>query len=276
MQVAPSQMSPAESFDVFYFIRNHTDGTTYYVRAVVYDVRTGEVITTVNLEQSATNARLFIKTLQAPPDPVGMGRNIVAIATVYTDSSYTTKSQEAMLPSGGGGGGVDWTVMRDLINDVLDKRLKDPEGPRKISDMPFDGLFETLGTFGEQIDKLPKDGVDLKPVMTAFSEVMSAIAAIEKPEKVDLAPLMTLMQSTLDAVKALPTVIDRAGDRIAKENQAAYKKLAAKIIEDAEKGLQGVWDKQEVTIPLSKLIQKKSDDATEKEVDPMKEVGQLM
>src|ERR1043165_263120 len=93
MQVHPSQISPGESFDIFYFIRNHTDSTTYYVQAKVYDVRTGELLATENLAQSPTNSRLFIKTIHAPPDPSGYGRNIVAIATVYTDSGYATKSQ---------------------------------------------------------------------------------------------------------------------------------------------------------------------------------------
>src|SRR5438552_1488540 len=92
MQVYPSQISPAEPYDVFYFIRNPLDAATYYVRAKIYDVRTGELLDTANLDQSSTNSRLFLKRLQAPGDPGSNGRNIVAIASVYTDSGYTTKS----------------------------------------------------------------------------------------------------------------------------------------------------------------------------------------
>src|SRR5437773_720063 len=118
MQVAPNQISPGEAFDVFYFVRNHLDATTYYVRAKIYDVRTGELLDTQNLTQSSTNSRLFIKTVQAQPDPTGYGRNIVAIATVYTDSGYTTKSESyeeqeqyyliKSIPLMLGGGGVDY------------------------------------------------------------------------------------------------------------------------------------------------------------------------
>src|SRR4051812_21979151 len=114
MQSAPSQISPGESFDLFYFIRNHTDATTYYVRARIYDVRTGELLDTLDLAQSSTNARLFIKTATAPVDPTGYGRSIVSIASVYTDSGYTTKSEnyeeqeqyflvKTLAPLGGGG-----------------------------------------------------------------------------------------------------------------------------------------------------------------------------
>src|SRR5215204_177038 len=94
MQIHPAQVTPGENFDLFYFLRNHTDSTTYYIRAVLYDVRTGEVLATQNLTQSPINSRLFTATLQSPPDPQSIGRNIVSIATVYTDSSYTTKSSD--------------------------------------------------------------------------------------------------------------------------------------------------------------------------------------
>jgi hypothetical protein len=92
MQVAPNQISPGEPFDIFYFVRNPLDSTTYFVRAKVYDVRTGELLSTIALDQSPTNSRLFIKTVQAPPDPSGYGRNIVAIASVYLDSGFTQQS----------------------------------------------------------------------------------------------------------------------------------------------------------------------------------------
>src|SRR5262245_1560266 len=131
MQVHPSQISPGEPFDVFYFIRNHTDSTTYYVRARVYDVRTGELLSTHDLTQSPVNSRLYAKTIDAPPDPTGYGRNIVAIATVYTDSGYTTKSEnyeeqeqyyliKGQVPVFGGGGGIDARTAREIVQEELE------------------------------------------------------------------------------------------------------------------------------------------------------------
>src|ERR1700761_2888409 len=123
MQGAQNQISPAENFDIFYFLRNHTDLTTYYVQAKIYDIRTGDVLATVNLAQSPNNTRLFTKTVAAPGDPTALGRNIVAIASVYIDSGYTTKSTDyeeqeqyflvkTMLPVVGSGGGVDYRTVR--------------------------------------------------------------------------------------------------------------------------------------------------------------------
>src|SRR5690349_17533597 len=125
MQVAPNQISPGEPFDVFYFLRNPLNGTTYYVRARIYDVRTGELLSTIALEQSPANAHLFIKTVQSPPDPGGYGRNIVAIAGVYLDAAFTQQSesyeeqeQYYLIKSVApvlGGGGVDMRAMREMM-----------------------------------------------------------------------------------------------------------------------------------------------------------------
>src|SRR4051812_17898374 len=131
MQQFPQQISPAEKFDIFYFLRNPNDLATYYVQAKIYDVRTGAVLTTVNLSASVNNTHLFTASLQAPADSVGYGRNIVAIASLYTDAAFTTKSTDyeeqeqyflvrALLPLGGGGG-VDYRVIRETIQEELEK-----------------------------------------------------------------------------------------------------------------------------------------------------------
>src|SRR4051812_13016005 len=94
MQRHPGEISPGESFDLFYFLRNPLDSATYYPQAKVYDLRTCEVLLTTALDRAATNTRLYIQTVQAPPDSSGIGRSIVAIATLYTDSGFTSKSND--------------------------------------------------------------------------------------------------------------------------------------------------------------------------------------
>src|SRR4051794_10451153 len=151
MQVAPNQISPGENFDIFYFVRNPLDSTTYFVRAKVYDVRTGELLSTIALEQSPTNSRLFIKTVQAPADPSGYGRNIVAIASVYTDSGFTTQSEsyeeqeqyyliKAVAPVLGGGG-VDMRAIRDMVEEIVSKGLKSLPAPSTPAEFPSEALF---------------------------------------------------------------------------------------------------------------------------------------
>jgi hypothetical protein len=64
--------------------------------------------------------------LQAPADSVGVGRNIVAVASLHTDSGYTTKSPDyeeqeqyflikAVPAVFGGGGGLDARTTREIV-----------------------------------------------------------------------------------------------------------------------------------------------------------------
>ena len=45
MQIHPAQISPGENFDLFYFLRNPTDGTTYYVDVYNHPVKLQQGIT---------------------------------------------------------------------------------------------------------------------------------------------------------------------------------------------------------------------------------------
>jgi hypothetical protein len=271
MQVAPSLISPSEAFDVFYFIRNHTDGTTYYVRARIYDVRTGELLNTVDLAQAATNSRLFIKTLQAPADPVGLGRNIVAIASVYTDSAYTTKSDayeeqeqyfliRAVSPfalSGGGGGGVDYQLLREMLDEAVAKGLKALPTPKDIElpdqpDMSFvDALFGTLGKILQELNRVPKKTADLgaiiKKIEAGQVTLLSAIDALPQP---DTAPMEKALEELSAAIKKLPD--NKAFQTFSTGLQALVKTTLKEVEGNLEEALTEVIESQEITIPVSR------------------------
>lgn len=216
MQVHPSLITPAEPFDIFYFLRNPVDTATYYIKAVIYDVRSGEQLTTVTLTQSSVNAHLFVATLQAPPDPSAMGRNIVAIASVYTDSGYTTKSDayeeqesyflvKAVLPFAGGGS-VDYRTVREIVAEELDKR---PQlTPTALPEMPFEAVFGALGALQREVNRIPKEQADNSPVLAAIVTVKQVIAALPKPSAVDLTPVLNEIQasrrSVLEAIADIP------------------------------------------------------------------------
>jgi hypothetical protein len=267
MQVHPSEISPAEAFDVFYFLRNHTDGATYYVRGVVYDVRTGEILATTNLDQSATNARLFIKTLQAPPDPVGIGRNIVAIATVYTDSGYSAKSPDyeeqeqyflikASLPFYGGGG-VDMRAMRELVQEEIAAAVSKLPKPQSLPDMPFEAVFGAIGALQREINRIPKETADDAPVLAAIADLKTAIDALPPPETTDLAPVQDDLSTILSAVTALKGDIEGSTSNVLKGSQGQYADMSKRILTDLEKSIKDFIGRQELTIPLSKLMQDK-------------------
>src|SRR5436190_3388397 len=213
MQVAPSQISPAENFDIYFFVRNPNDSTTYYIRAVVYDVRTGEVLLTTNLDQTATNPRIFTKTVQAPADPVGIGRNIVAIASVYTDSGYTTKSTDyeeqeqyyLIRPVSpltlGGGGGVDYRTLREIVQEEVQKGISRIPKPTPAPDMPFDAIFGTLGALQREINRIPKELFDGSSIVAKLAAIQNQIA--ELPEKTDLSPVLTQLAAILQLLQTV-------------------------------------------------------------------------
>lgn len=214
MQVAPSQISPGENFDIFYFLRNHTDSATYYIRAVTYDVRTGEVLLTTDLAQSPTNTRLFSKTVQAPADPTGIGRNIAVVATVYTDSGYTTKSTDyeeteqyylvRAVPPVLGGGGMDYRTLREIVQEELQKATALIPKPAELPEMPWNAVFGTLGTIQREVNRVPKEQFDAAAIIERLAALQEQITALPTRETADLTPLVTQLRAILAAVLAIP------------------------------------------------------------------------
>lgn len=217
MQVQPSLITPGDPFDIFYFLRNPIDNATYYVQAVIYDVRTGVVLATTQLSPTATNPHLFISRLQAPADSQSLGRNIVAIASVYTDSGYTTKSdayeeqEQYFLVKAAPtllGGGVDYRVIREMMQEEVAKGLKSlpqPAPETEPAPMPFDALFGTLGALQREINRIPKEDTDLSGISEQLTALKDAIAALpqEAPETPDYTPILA-------AITALKTELGSA------------------------------------------------------------------
>jgi hypothetical protein len=267
MQVAPNQISPGEPFDVFYFLRNPLDAATYYVRAKIYDVRTGELLDTVALTQSATNSRLFIKTVQAPPDPTGYGRNIVAIASVYTDSGFTTQSDayeeqeqyyliKAVLPVFGGGGGVDYRIIRETLEEVVDKKLENLPKPEPVPAFPSEALFGAIGALQREVNRVPKD-FDLSSVSEALSAIQTTIDGLPKPEPVDFSALTEAVNSILFDIAQLKPFIQEVGAAVSATQERLIKEQGSALLAEVEQGLTDLMSRQELTIPLNKLIQPK-------------------
>lgn len=286
MQVHPSQISPSDAYDVFYFLKNHTDSTTYYVKAVVYDVRTGEVLDTQTLPQSATNSRLFIKTLTAPPDPVGLGRNIVAIATVYTDSSYTTKSEnyeeqeqyfliKTALPFAGGGGGVDYRTLREIVQEEVAKGLATLPPPKdfKVPDQPdmsfVDALFGNLGIIIRELGRVPKETANLSEILAELRQLRASIEDQPTPDAVDLSPVISKLEQISTVVGPLPERVSQAINTLTKGLQATIKEDFKTLGTDLEKNLAEVIESQEITIPVSRSTRQSRERSKEPEALPV-------
>jgi hypothetical protein len=262
MQVHPSQISPGEPFDVFYFLRNPTDSTTYYVRAVVYDVQTGEVLDTQNLIQTATNAHLFIKRFQAPPDPTGYGRNIVAIASVYTDSGYTTKSDnyeeqesyfliKAQAPVLGGGG-VDYRIVRDIIQEELGKLPKPPElNVPNEPDMSFvDALFGAIGALQREVNRIPKDAADLEPLRTQLDAIRTAIVNLPAPQKFDLSGIALGIDALSDELTTLRGELKQGNLNVIQAVTATLSKITEEIVPTLQETMDRTLAENELSVSL--------------------------
>jgi hypothetical protein len=273
MQVHPSQISPGESFDLFYFIRNHTDAATYFVRAVVYDVKTGEVLDTQNLTQSSTNARLFIKTVQAPPDPTGYGRNIVAIATVYTDSGYTAKSQDyeeqeqyyliKSIPLfSSGGGGIDYRAIGDIFDEKIAKALKALPTPTEPQNVPYEAIFGAIGALQREVNRIPKDEFDSEEITTALTGIKDALDTLPK-DKTDLSGTEDALFQIAEQLSILERSLKTFGASLLAEQKAAMQTMATDVLTQVETGVREMLANQELTIPLDKLFKQPDTKAQE-------------
>ena len=86
------QINPASTFPICRQIANHTDTGTYYVRGVIKDAINDSVLATVDLDDKGS--QYFRYNWKVVYDNVmARGRYITIVTSVYTDSGYTTKSE---------------------------------------------------------------------------------------------------------------------------------------------------------------------------------------
>ncbi len=291
--MSPNQLIPSQPYTLSYFITDHTDNNTYYVRAVVYDASTGEILDTQNLTRQTTNTRLFSKVAQAPGDSSGHGRRIVVVATAYEDSGYVTKSsiyQEqsenyivikagAGLTLGGGyGTGVDYRSINDAIIagiDPISKYLKKifeklDTVSIAISTIPVDKfnpqpILDTLSNLSKKISLLPTDKFDATELLSKIEDVKKAIISKEITPKTDLSAVMEAFSK-----------LDKLVSENHSENLSTIKPLIDSIKESLppllDKYVKEVVSKQKFTLePVGLEVKGNAEDKTKTPVK--KETG---
>ena len=206
------QLSPNENYPIFHGIINHLDTDTYYVRTVIYD--TGyNVLDTVDLEDKGNQN--FLKMWKVPYDNVFQrGRFILLVTSTYTDSGYTTKSENygdefethliqerwdmSKISSVGGGGGYNGITTKD-VKKVIKKELENIKFP-KVKDVKFPKQKEYEANFKDitkgltdikaLVGTLPAQNNDLRPIVSRLDELVDEVQMKPVTKETDIKPLL--------------------------------------------------------------------------------------
>lgn len=202
------QLNPRETFSIVRQIEDHTDTSTYYVRAVIRNAKTDAIIQ-VNgnnyLNLVDRGSQRFSQTWQVPADPSGQGFYVSILTSVYTDSGYTTKSQNygdkmetyliqdrmnANLGGVGGGPDIDYKKIRRIVEEVVKETNKPVVFPKipevKIPEVDIETpLKEAVDYICEEIKniKMPQPE-KLEPVLKAFSQLEKTVKGLVVTEDV--------------------------------------------------------------------------------------------
>lgn len=215
-------LNPAESFPIVRVLGNHTDTATYFVQAVIRDATTDVILDTVNLTDLGN--RRFRKAWKVVYDNTfSAGRYIIITTTVYTDSGYTTKSENyseevetylvqqrwnmATMAGLGGGGSpvIDYKEVRKIIVEELAKiveKLAKIEFSKTETSKPVDmsiATKEIIKTTSDKVDKIEitvleklekLEKIDLYPLEKGLEKIIKEISMLPRFEKTDLTPII--------------------------------------------------------------------------------------
>ena len=168
---------PGTSDQITWSIQNLQDTTTYYVRAVIRDVRTETILKTLNLTDLG-NGR-FSGVWNVPQDGSGFGREIEIEKTVYEDSGYT-------VPSGTYGRWLDRALIFNLANRL-----------------PSTGGY---GGHTNQVDYKEIARIIKKEVETAMMPMIDSENK-EKETPIDLSPVLQSLKMISSGLSGLATRI---------------------------------------------------------------------
>jgi hypothetical protein len=194
------QLSPKEQFTIVRQLEDSSDSNTYYVKSVIRDAKTDDIIDTVYLTDKGTQR--FSKVWEVCADPSGRGRFIVITSYVYSDAGYTTLSNiyaargDTYLVEtrwnygiGGHGGGMDvsYKKIREIVQEEINKIPKTEVDfsdvllaikaikPTNISD-----LEKHLEVIGEMIQKIKIPSVNLSPLLKELQSLQKDNGKLSK------------------------------------------------------------------------------------------------
>lgn len=206
-------IQPQKNFPIVRQIGNHLDTGTYFVRAVIRDAD-GTILDTIDLVDKT--GQRFQKQWHSVADGSGQGRYISIVTSVYTNSGYTTKSENyadeentylvfdrvSSTLRGGGGGGVDARTVRRIVEDVVGK-IPVPEKvdlgtipkPEKV-ELRWEEVLQGLKEIKIALDNVPTEIVSLSPVVSRLNDIAQMIETKEVTPETDLSPVLDVLGDT--------------------------------------------------------------------------------
>lgn len=246
------QLQPGNSFTVVRQLNNPYITDTFYVKAVIRNAYTDAIIDTLQLTDKG--GQRFKKDWQVPADPSGQGFYISIVTSVYSDSGYTTKSEnygdeestylvaDRLLNAmrGGGDNSLDLYSIRKVIQEELNKGLEKvkPEPVKipkqKVYEMRWEEVLSSIDDLKTITKKIPvvQKSYDTQfasienTVVSASSQIVTAIQEKEVTPAPDFTPVREQMKKNLDATLG---VLERIGESLITVAQKAITSQLGKI-----------------------------------------------
>lgn len=215
-------LQPQTDFPIVRQLGDHTDPTTYYVRAVVRDPIKDVTLATINLSDNGSGR--FKYAYRVPADVSGQGFYIDITTSVYEDSGYTTKAstysdenetylvQDRIKSTGGGGGGVDfdWKRFMKLMAEY-EKKIPEKIDLAPVMDM-LKGIKADVKEIEVDIEFPEQKEINFEPVLKAISNseksLIKAISDKEVTEKPNLSPVLESISNTKEDISLVNSKMD--------------------------------------------------------------------
>lgn len=257
------QLIPGRTFTVVRQIGNHTDTGTYYVRAVIRNAYSDAILDTLDLTDKG--GQRFKKDWLVPSEPSGLGAFISIVTSVYTDSGYTTKSDNyadeentylwAVMNFNSGGGFSEKFDYR-RVADIVDKAIATipppppfPEIPTpKEYEMRWDEVFSRLDTIESKVAALPTENNDDAPIMAKLEELVGAVEAKDVTPETDLSPVISAVKDVEKKLVSAANDINRTVSGFEK-----------KVVDEVGETVSELFDKTSFVTSFSTHVAKDGD-----------------
>ena len=272
------QLSPNENYPIFHEIINHLDTGTYYVRTVIYDADYN-LLATVDLEDQGSQN--FLKMWKVPYDNVFQkGKFILLVTSTYTDSSYTTKSENygdefqthlvqerwnlATNASLGGGSSSYSGITASDVRKVIKKELENIKFPeveeikfpkQKEYEANFKDITKGLTDIKTLVGTLPTQNSNLSPLIDRLDDIIEDIQAKPVTRETDIKPILKVIKEAQSEragnSKETAKILDKVDSKLSMVEKELVKVIKKEISDILPTAIKETMKKANFSIPMN-------------------------